>query len=414
MFDLHGKANRCFLFAWMCPLLFIDGQSIAYSQDLSSSAPILQRVFEHAWDQSSVAIGLKSQQFESEAALAAANSWVAGSPTVELSHRFDQSSGAADVGFKESEVLLSSPVWWPAQKSARHALAVFAAEELNAQTLQFRLELASQIREVYWHVAIAQEEVRELDEHVQHLVDIAADVQRRVQVGDLARSDELLANQEAQHAKAQLASSKIELQKRKTDYQNLVGLPAPTMFLVEALALPTTDHPRLVMIRSSLSKAQAALDLANQSRSSAPSIGISLREESTRISASNQALGVHLQIPIGTDVQSKPLQTEAQTRVSTVQAELNRVEAAIKNEVETAKYQLEMEQEALSQATERAASASEHLELIQKAFQLGEKGLIDLLRAQLIRHEASNSKVIQQLKVNWAISKLNQTIGVLP
>jgi outer membrane protein TolC len=186
------------------------------------------------------------------------------------------------------------------------------------------------------------------------------------------------------------------------------------VFTVELPRAGHADHPRLVLIRSNLSKAQASVDLANQSRAVPPAVGFSVRNQRDNLSPVSRALGVHLQIPIGTDIQGKPLQTEAQTRMAIAQAELSLLETTLANDIETVRSQLALEQEGLEQATQRANLAAQHLGLIKKAFDLGERGLIDLLRAQILNHDSIRAKTKQQLAVNLAISRLNQAIGVLP
>lgn len=414
MFNLSARAGKHLLCVTICTLPLCVTLTSAHGQGMDNNSVVLQSALESAWSRSPLGAGLKARQEESKAALNSANSWIAGSPILGLSQRFDQSSGTADVGFSETEVSIATPVWWPGQKSARQTLAGFAAEQLDAETIQAKLELAGQVREAYWQVAIAQEDVRELEDHVQHLVDIAKDVARRVQAGDLARSDGLLADQEVLHAKTQWTAAKVEYQKRKTHYQTLTGLETPSAFQVELQRNSGPDHPKVLLTRSSLNQARAALDLANRSRASVPTVGVSMRNETDNVSPNSRALGVHLQVPIGTDLQGKSLQTEAQTRIAVAQAELKLVGTTLSNEIEAAKFQLELEQEGLGQATQRATYASEHLALMQKAFRLGERGLIDLIRAQVLIHESISAKTKQQLKVNLAISRLNQSFGVLP
>lgn len=56
----------------------------------------------------------------------------------------------------------------------------------------------------------------------------------------------------------------------------------------------------------------------------------------------------------------------------------------------------------------------EHTQLIEKAFRLGERGLAELLRSEVLSHEADVAVNQQQIAVGLARARLNQAFGVIP
>ena len=374
----------------------------------------LASALESAWLLSPTAQGLLNQQALRQVEREVAGSWVAGSPTLGLSRRVDRSSGAANLGFSEDEVMLDTPVWWPAQRAARQAQAELASVELRAQIAQARLELAGQVRQVYWRYALASAQVHELEDHMHHVQDLAADTKRRALAGDLARSDYLLASQDVQQAAAQLQEARVAQRQARMHYLNLIGQEPPTQFPAELLLQATGDHPQIGFAVAAEQRAEAGLAVASQSRADNPSVGLSWRQEDNRLSPTSQAIGVHVQIPIGTDLQGQPKLVAAQAALAATRLNQRQQRVQLGNAIDLASQQLALTREALVQTKARQDMAREYLVLIQRAFDLGERAVQDVLRAIALDHEAASAHRQQQIKVNQAISELNQAIGVLP
>lgn len=398
-----------------CRLLFAAMTTLAASSALSQPAPLtLKTAIEAAWQRSPEARELEAKRDEMQAGKEAASTWVAGSPVLGLSQRSDRWSDRN--GVKESELALSTPVWLPSHKSAREALAQSSTEDLEARIALSKLTLAGAVRERIWEVAAAREALAEARDHQKHLEALSNEVLRRVQAGDLARSDGMLAQQEVLGAQTAVANARSKEQEVFTRYRILTGQSDIPPTVPEALARERASrHPRDAAAATSLQKAKATLKAADAIRSEPPTIGVLMRRDQGGAGGDNsRTIGFSIQIPIGTAARNRPLEAAARTQNETAIAELAQAEAILLADSELAQQQLESAQEALSRATARAAIVREHLALIDKAFRAGERGLAELLRAESLAHEADSAERQQKVAVGLAHARLNQAFGILP
>jgi cobalt-zinc-cadmium efflux system outer membrane protein len=381
---------------------------------LSQAAPpSLKAAVDAAWQRSPQSRTLEARRDETVAGREAAQSWIAGSPSVGLSQRSDRWTDRN--GVRETDISLSAPVWLPGQKSARQALAQTSSDDLEAQIAGARLAIAGEVRERLWAVAAAREALTEVQDHLHHLEGLANEVLQRVKAGDLARTDGILAQQEVLAAQGAVAAAQAKLQEAQSRYTALTGqleIPKPEP---EPVVMQNGSHPRLLAARSSLDRAQAAHKVVTATRSDPPTVGVSMRREQDSVAGGNsRSVGIAVQIPFGTNARNRPLETAALTQIQTAAAEAAQAEAVLQGDIELAHKQLATAEQALGTASARAALMHEHTQLIEKAFRLGERGLAELLRSEALSHEADVAVHQQQIAVGLARARLNQAFGVLP
>lgn len=384
---------------------------IALSQ---ANSPGLKAAVDAAWQRSPQARTLEARRDEASAGRESAQSWIAGSPTVGLGQRSDRWTDQN--GVRETEVSVAAPIWLPGQKSARASLAQSSSDDLEAQIANARLAIAGEVRERLWAVAAARETLAEARDHQQHLEDIAEEVLRRVKAGDLARIDGMLAQQEVLAAQGAVATAQVKLQEALGRYRVLTGQEdIPTLDAEPVATTMAEPHPRLVAARTALQRSQASFQVVNSTRSEPPTVGISMRRERDNFAApASRSVGVAVQIPFGTAARNRPLETAARTQIETATAEAAQAEVMLKADIDLARQQLEAASQALQAASARASLTRQHTELIEKAFNAGERGLAELLRSQALSHEADVAERQQKVSVGLAHARLNQALGILP
>jgi cobalt-zinc-cadmium efflux system outer membrane protein len=403
--------RACYLIFRICILsAMVLASPMALSQ---AGSPDLKAAVDAAWQRSPQGRTLEARRGETIAGREAAQSWIAGSPSVGLSQRSDRWTDRN--GVRETDLSLSAPVWLPGQKSARQALAQTSADDLEAQIASARLAIAGEVRERLWAVAAAREALTEVQDHLHHLEGLAEEVSSRVNAGDLARTDELLSRQEVLAAQGSVTAAQAKLQEAQARYTALTGqqeIPKPEL---EPVVTHNGLHPRLLAARSSLDRAQAAHKVVTATRSDPPTVGVSMRREQDSFAGGNsRSVGIAVQIPLGTNARNRPLETAALTQIQSAAAEAAQAEAVLQGDVELARKQLATAEQALGTATTRAALMHEHTQLIEKAFRLGERGLVELLRSEALSHEADVAVHQQQIAVGLARARLNQAFGVIP
>ncbi len=404
--------RACYLIHRIC---IVTTLALASPMGLGQAGPPgLRDAVDAAWQRSLQGRTLEARRGETLAGREAAQSWIAGSPSVGLSQRSDRWTDRN--GVRETDVSLSAPIWLPGQKSARQALAQTSSDDLEAQIANARLAIAGEVRERLWAVAAAREALTEVQDHQHHLKSLAEEVMKRVKAGDLARTDGMLAQQEVLASQGAVTSAQAKLQEAQARYTALTGqaeIPTPEP---ESIATGQDGaHPRLLAARSSFDRAQASHKVVMTTRSDPPTVGVSMRREQDAIAnGSSRSVGIAVQIPFGTNARNRPLETAALTQIQTAAAEAAQAEAVLQGDIDLARKQLVTAEQARETAIARAAVMHEHTQLIEKAFRLGERGLAELLRSEALSHEADVAVHQQQIAVGLARARLNQAFGIAP
>jgi outer membrane protein, heavy metal efflux system len=382
---------------------------------LAAPAPnSLHDLVELAWLRSPAARGMLAREGETDAARSLAGAWSAGQPVLGLSQRsgrWNDQNGA-----RESEISVSAPFWTPGQRSARRDLAASSAAEVQAQLRKTRLDVAGEVRSRLWDAAQAQALQEEKEGHLHHNEDLAEEVARRVAAGELARVDALLANQEVLAARIAVEQAKSEAHASLSRLRVLTGPTGALPLQPEPLApAAASDNPQLLAARASEQRAQAALRLAQASRSAPPTLSLSVRQERDPLQTQRErSLGVAVQVPIGSAGRNRQVEAQVQTQIAVAAAEAAQAEDATHAEREVAQLQIGHAQVALAASAARVSAMQEHEQLIQKAFRLGERGLADLLRSRALAHEAQVAHRQQEVALGRAHARFNQASGVLP
>lgn len=390
--------------------------SLAAAQAGASSArqPSLQAMVESAWQRSPEARTLVARQDEAAAAKDLADSWLAAPPVLGLSQRNDRWTN--DRGRRESEVALSSSIWTPGQKSRRLQHAQDYAAELQAQLQRARLDIAGQVRARYWQAAAAHATLLEKEDYLQHLQELAQDVEKRVKAGDLARTDALLAQQETLTAQSAVISARGNANAALSRLTVLTGAAALPLAISEPIAsADTLASARLHAAQLAERRARSAIAAAAAQASAAPTIAFSMRSERDGILGPNdRSIGIALQIPLVGASLNRPLEMAAATQLAGASAELAQTQAEVEAEIVLAQSRLKDAEQALDVAEQRAAAAHEHTRLFEKAFALGERPLPELLRSRIQCHEAKLAVRQQRVAAGQARSELNQALGIIP
>jgi outer membrane protein TolC len=369
---------------------------------------------ESAWQRSPQARALVARQDEAAAEQDLADSWLAAPPVLGLSQRNDRWTD--DRGRRESEVALSSTIWTPGQKTRRVRYAKHYAIELDAQREQTRLLIAGQVRARFWEAAAAQEALLEKEDHLQHLQELARDVDRRVKAGDLPRSDTLLAQQEVLVAQSAAIMARGNAKAALAGVTLLTGLSAlPPAVPEPAAAMDMPVPVRLHAAEAAEQRARSAIAAASAQSSAAPTIALSMRRERDGVSGPNdRSIGIALQIPLVGSQRNRSLEKAAATQLAAASAELVQTRAEVEAAVGLAQSRLRDAEQALDLAEQRVAAAHEHTRLFEKAFALGESPLSDLLRSRTQSHEAGLAVRQQRIALGQARAELNQALGIIP
>ena len=375
----------------------------------------LRALFERAWERSASGRAAEARRDEGIAGREAADSLLAGSPSVAIAERNDRQN--RNRGQRERELELALPLWLPGERAARRVLADGDVEEIDAALAAARLALAGELRGVAWALVLASAEAAIAEQRQALAQRLEADVARREAAGELARTDLLLARQEALAARADAAAAATRRLAAGERLRVLGGSDVLPGNVEETLApaAATESHPRLRLAAAAAARARAALDLARESRRDGPELSLGVQESREDFSSPlRNSLRIGIRIPFATEARNAPRLAAANTALVQAETERRRIEAEVVAEDRQTEAELAAAALSAALAVERAAAADERARLLARAFELGELPLPEMLRAQSAALEARLESARSQAAHGLAKARRNQARGVLP
>lgn len=375
----------------------------------------LRDAVEKAWDRQPVAQAQTLRAAELAARAKAANAWLPSPPSIGVRERSDRLN--RNLGAREAEAELSVPLWLPGQRQRESALAG-AEQELQRDALDSaKWKLAGEVREAYWQVRSAEAErvaaLRRLDDAAA----LAADVERRLKAGDLARTDFNQAKGAEHAARSAANEAEVRLERARLGFTAITGmqtLPAGEE-APAANALPLAEHPALRQLDRAANAADARVRLATDIRRDNPELTLAYRRErSSNADAYAGAVTLGLRIPLATDARNEPKIAAANADFIEARTLYARLKDQLQAELLAAQGELLQARGGLALAEERQRLAAETDQLLAKAFRLGEIDLATRLRTAAERYAADADAARSRLEAGRAVSRLNQALGVLP
>ncbi|MGZ9409163.1 MAG: TolC family protein [Methylocystis sp.] len=377
-----------------------------------------------------VLIDAQSRSLEAQfraisARYATVNSRTPGSPYVA---GYPRNATAGNLrNYNETEVEVGMPLWLPGQRDALAGTVNTGLFEVEERLALRRLEVAGVLRDAWWNAQRAAREVSVARNRVATARDIGADMTRRVELGDAAQTDALLAKNETLAAETELAQSEGAVKVAQVTYMALTG-GAPPSGALESVrpAIDIEEHPSLRAPRAALARARAQAELVDATPIDNPEIGIFGRQEhndqystdpSQQISDQRTdatTVGVRLRIAIPTAGRNEPRRAEALAEMDRATAEYERAKRVVLAEIRAARESLAAARRAATFANARLVVANDQFDLSRKAFKLGEISAFDLYRVRQIQLEAQRMEANAEINVGIAISRLNQAQGYAP
>ena len=384
----------------------------------AQATPTLAAAVDAAWER---AVAARAAIGEQRAAAAVADSagrlW-AEPPSIALSQQSDRWHD--DAGKREYGVDISLPLWLPGQRSAHGQAAAAGLAQADAAQRATRWRIAGEVRESAWRLAAVQAEAAQMAAAADSLKRLAADVRRRVDAGELPRTDLLAAQAEELAARNRHGSAELQVREAALQWRSLTGLDRLPEAAVLAEKLPdeTTigaDHPALQEAAGEAASAASQRDLARTSRSAPPELTVGWRRDigGRGIDGENSVvLGVRL--PFGIDDRNKPVLARAEAAADVARTRELRQREQVEASLTIAREGFNLAEAQAAAAKEQARLLRERSDLLERAFAAGELALPELLRAMAAAGEAAASNARQQALLGLARARLLQSLGQHP
>ena len=405
--------------AAVCATVLLAGLSVQAAETPKSG---LAAALEQAWRLNPQAAGLGGREAGARAAQDVATGLTPepGSVSIgSLNDRFNRNKGE-----QEYEVELAVPLWLPGQKAAREAEATSRIDEAVARRTAVRLEVSGELREAWWALAAARSAKVLASRRLETARALETDVMRRYKVGELSRIDANLAQSETHAANAELIEAEANLLQAEQAVQVLTGSPAPkdldeespkTRRLTDETGDSAPSHPLLAVTAAAARSARARVKVADESRRAAPELTLRVvRGRDDFADSYSNNVGIKLKIPFSSGSQVRRETSAAQAEANQSDADLLRTQTRVRLDAERAQRNLQSAERQFALAQERRQLSAENLRLAEKAFVLGESDLTTLLRIRSAAFDADAFSDRQRVARAAAISRLNQSMGVLP
>lgn len=340
----------------------------------------------------------------------AVNSPIAGSPYVGSIARSDV-HGPNRV--REFEVGVGAPIWLPGQRSALGAEVTARVAELTAQIERRALEVAGALRDALWAAALAERESGIARQRLATARDIARDIARQAELGDISGQAALLGQNDTLAAELELSRTVAEAEAARIVYRALTGGLDPAAD-IEAAPRRVVTHPLLYAAEASLAAAKARDRTVAATPRDNPELGVFGRQQEGYRSERNISFGLNLRIPLATMARNAPRRAAAQADVTRATAELEQRRRLVAADVLVARRALQAAQEADRLARARLAVAERQLAGARTAFRAGETSIFDLYRVRQLQIEAVTAAGRTAVGLGRARARLNQALGVLP
>ncbi|WP_456377143.1 TolC family protein [Thiolapillus sp.] len=348
-----------------------------------------------------------------------AESFFGGDPSLDLSAAGD--SLGSDFGYGEYTVGVSVPVWLPGQREARRMIADNLATQSELELSRLTWEVAGEVLKRAWQLRIAQAGVKQALKQWAAARALEKDVIHRFEAGELTRNDLLLAQQDLVETASAYQEALNQQQQANLSWHNYTGLqelPEDLELFAQAQAQVAPALPQHPQLRAALAQAQTAQARVNDTRMqrrAAPVVSVyAKRDRGVRNEAYTDSLGIELSIPLGARSHAAPAIAEAEAELTGAESEAALLKRQLDLRIANAEQELHKASQLLHLAQQKNEFAHARLRLSQRAFELGEMDLYQLLLARQQAAVAARDLEIRQLNKLYAMTQKNHLLGVIP
>lgn len=357
-----------------------------------------------------------ARQDEARAIQAQADGLLAAPPALTLGAQ----GGRQDGGFgeyREWSAGVDLPLWRPGQTAAQARLASSIDGQVREDRRLLLLELAGQLREAAWQVALAQATAEALQEAVDEARRAQDRLARLVALGERPRADLVTLEGELLNLDQQLAAAQDGHRQALTTWRLTSRQDAPPSLPPQerpADDQPIEAHPLWAQARQTLDRAGAERRAGTLAAGGAPTLGVQARHEEPPGSPALDAISLSLSLPLpweshrqAAESSLRYAETEASVRLVRLERELMLARQQAASGLVSARRQAEL-------LDVRARAAREELRLAGRRLEEGEMDTIDYVGVMRRTREAERAARLGKLEVGRSIARHNQTQGVLP
>lgn len=343
-------------------------------------------------------------------------SWTAGAATAGLQF---QEATSGTLHYLDANV--SVPLWNLGQRDATQRIGETAQLDSIMQATATKWRVAGLIRAALWDITLQELRLEQTKIELTSAQQLESDVKRRVQAGDLAQTDGLLAQTEVLKKRSALTLAEAEVmhaRKRYSSITQITKVPANYQEVLTAQKEIEQNHPALQSINSQIERKQAELDALQLTGSGQTSVivGINSDRPSNADERSNntESFNIGVNVPFGGTAHLAPQVAAINVELNKLRAQRDQLFRELEQNHHEAEHNLQVNQTELAISNELKTVAEKHLKMTQLSFSVGEIDLIDLLKIQAQTQLAVLTAKERAVIVQRDFAFYNQAVGVLP
>ena len=315
--------------------------------------------------------------------------------------------------------MVQVPLWNIGQRDAQHNLANEAETSAELQAVGIKLRVAGLVRIALWNMALAKIRYEQAEAELDIYEKLLATIKRRVELGDLPRADELLAQTELLQKRSVFTLAEAELMHARKRYTSITQTnKVPVAYEENLVAIREIEqkHPTLSAINSQIERKQAEINAIKAIGSGQTHVIAGILSDEGTDARSNHAefFNVGVIVPFGGSVHAQPQIAAVNVELNKLIAERQQLYRDLELAHHEAEHNLEVNRVELGTANEQKKVSEELLTMTQLSYSVGEIHLIDLLKIQSRTQQAILYAKERAVMLQRDKALYNQAVGVIP
>jgi len=344
------------------------------------------------------------------------NSWIAGASNLSVAYLDD--IVANNIGFHQTSAQVLIPLWNWNQRSAGQQLAEQAQKAADQYANALKLQVTGLVRSALWNMALENIRYQQAKAASAISKKLLQKIQQRVDLGDLPRSDYLLAKSDYLQKRSLLTQAEAKVMHSRKNYSNLTGIDRIPDDFKESLSKVnsiTEKHPALQAINAVIKRRQAKVKWIKSKGLGQPMLQLGMQsEKSSGNGSSVESAGLGFSIPLGGKSFLGPKIAQANLKLNQAKSQREHLYRLLEKNLHEANHALQVNKTELAIAHELKIIAEKHLTMTELSFTSGEINLLDLLKIQAQTYHAIRYARELEIQQQRNIAFYNQAAGVQP
>lgn len=411
--------SRCLLAFWlMISLCFAESTIVDHHDTVEIDGSLtLPKVVDLTLEKFPELTWLNSLEEEAAAITQRSKSWTAGAS--QTSYSFQEAATGANGGkLHYINAGVQVPLWNIGQSDAEQSVGEQAETSAKTQTVATKLRVAGLVRGALWDIDLQKIRYEQAQSEIKVYEQLHEKIGRRVELGDLPRSDVLLAQTELLQKRSTLIQAEAELMHARKRYASITQMTkVPKDYHEKLVDLKEIEqnHPALVAINSQINRKQAELDAMRAIGSGQTNVLAGVNGDMGDTASNHTAsFNIGVTMPFGGSDHLAPQLAAINVELNKLIAQREQLFRDLKQAHHEAEHNLEVNHAELVNANELKSATENLLNMSNTAFSVGEINLMDLLKIQSKAQQAILNAKERAVMLERDIALYNQAVGVMP